>query len=135
MLIAVGLAGVGLPVAGSIALAAAIHQPVGRLAGSVPAIRVVGGLAGVAFGWLPRWTVWAWAALILFMLFGQFGTLLHLSHWVLVVSPFSHVPSLPGVAFDADAASHLVGLSVLAVALAAVSTAGVRGRDIGASRV
>jgi polyether ionophore transport system permease protein len=96
----------------------------------LPAIWVVAGLAGVAFGWLPRWTVWAWAALILFMLIGQFGRLLHLAGWVLDLSPFSHVPSLPGAAFDVGAARDLVGLSALAVVLMAVSAVGVRRRDI-----
>jgi ABC-2 type transport system permease protein len=96
----------------------------------LPAIWVVGGLAGVLFGWLPRWTVWAWAALMMFVLIGQFGRLLHLWGWVLDLSPFSHVPNLPGAEFNVAAASDLVALSVLAAVLAAASAVGIRRRDI-----
>jgi ABC-2 type transport system permease protein len=96
----------------------------------LPAIWVVGGLAGVLFGWLPRGTVWAWAALMFFVLIGQFGRLLHLSGWVLDLSPFSHVPNLPGADFDATAASELIVLSALAAVLTAVSAVGIRRRDI-----
>jgi ABC-2 type transport system permease protein len=96
----------------------------------LPAIWVVGGLAGVLFGWLPGRTVLAWAALILFVLIGQFGRLLHLAGWVLDLSPFSHVPNLPGADFDVAAASDLIVLSALAAVLAAVSAVGIRRRDI-----
>jgi ABC-2 type transport system permease protein len=102
----------------------------GAALAQLPAIWVVGGLAGVLFGWLPRWTVWAWAALIWFALIGQLGSLLHLAGWVLDLSPFSHVPNLPGAEFDVAAAFELVALSALAAVLAAVSAVGIRRRDI-----
>jgi ABC-2 type transport system permease protein len=64
------------------------------------------------------------------VLVGQFGQLLHLAGWVLELSPFSHVPSLPGAAFDVAGALNLVALSVLAVTLGIVAAIGIRRRDI-----
>ncbi len=107
-----------------------ITNLLGASLAQLPAIWVVGGLAGVLFGWLPRWTLWAWAVLMLFVLIGQFGRLLHVWGWVLDLSPFSHVPNLPGADFDAAAASDLIVLSALASVLAAVSAVGIRRRDI-----
>ena len=56
------------------------------------------------------------------------GALLQLSHWVLDISPFTHVPKLPG---GAVSAAPLVWLSLIAVALAAAGLVGLRRRDIG----
>jgi ABC-2 type transport system permease protein len=57
-----------------------------------------------------------------------FGPALQLSQKVLDISPFTHVPKLPGGAFTAR---PLVWLSGIAVALAVVCLAGLRHRDIG----
>jgi len=53
---------------------------------------------------------------------------LQMSHWVLDVSPFTHVPRLPG---GTVSAAPLLWLSALAVALAVTGLAALRHRDIG----
>jgi ABC-2 type transport system permease protein len=53
---------------------------------------------------------------------------LQLSHWVLDISPFTHVPRLPG---GTVSASPLLWLSLVALALGAVGLAALRRRDIG----
>lgn len=58
----------------------------------LPAVCVLTGIALALFGLLPRLTVPAWAALVAFVLFGQFGALLRLDRWLLDLSPFIHLP-------------------------------------------
>jgi ABC-2 type transport system permease protein len=106
---------------------------VARLVGAglvqLPAALVLAGVAAALFGLAPRASVaGGWTALgaVFLMLF--LGAALQLSHWVLDISPFSHVPKLPG---GTASAAPLVWLSVIAVALAAAGMAGLRRRDIG----
>lgn len=59
---------------------------------------------------------------------GRASQVIQLSHRVLDISPFTHVPRLPG---GTVSASPLLWLSVIAVALARAGLAGLRCRDIG----
>jgi ABC-2 type transport system permease protein len=65
---------------------------------------------------------------VAFLLLGEFGTVLGLAPAVQDLSPFAHVPSLPG---GDSSAAPVVGLSVVAAALLAAGAAGFRRRDIG----
>lgn len=75
-------------------------RDVGRvLAGALvqlPAVWVVVGLVVAAYGLTPRMTPVGWAALVLFLLLGELGPLLQLPGWALDLSPYGHVPRLPG---------------------------------------
>ncbi len=105
---------------------------VARLVGAglaqAPAALVLAGIAAALFGLAPKasvaggWTALGVAILMLFL-----GATLQLSHWVLDISPFTHVPKLPG---GTVSAAPLVWLTVIAVALAAAGLAGLRRRDI-----
>ncbi len=105
---------------------------VARLVGAglaqAPAALVLAGIAAALFGLAPKasvaggWTALGVAVLMLFL-----GATLQLSHWVLDISPFTHVPKLPG---GTVSAAPLVWLTVIAVALAAAGLAGLRRRDI-----
>ena len=63
------------------------------------------------------------AVLLLFL-----GSMLPVSHWVLDVSPFQHLPKLPG---GPVSAVPLVWLSLIALALGLLGLAGLRRRDLG----
>jgi ABC-2 type transport system permease protein len=90
---------------------------------------VVAAVAVALFGLLPRWSVTGgWTALALATLAALLGPALRLPQWLADISPFSHVPRLPG---SAVTAAPLIWLSVVALALAAAGLAGLRRRDLG----
>jgi ABC-2 type transport system permease protein len=109
-----------------------IGGTVARLTGAalstLPAVWVVMAVAVLLYGALPRFTGLAWAALIVFLLLGEFGDLLDLPQWLVDLSPFTHLPALPGGTFEW---APLVALTVVAAALGAVGVAALRRRDIG----
>ena len=93
-----------------------------------PAALVVGGLAALLFGFLPRLSVpvsWSVLGVVVAMLL--LGATVGLSHWVLDLSPFTHLPKLPG---GPVTALPLVLLSVIAVLLGVAGLAGLRHRDL-----
>jgi putative exporter of polyketide antibiotics len=103
-----------------------------RLAGAglaqVPAVWVMAGLAVGVFGLAPRIAVpVAWTALGAAVLITLLGPAIRLSHWVLDVSPFSHIPKLPGAPVTA---APLAWLVVVAAVLAVAGLAGFRRRDL-----
>ena len=95
----------------------------------LPAALVIVGVAMAAFGLVPEACAGiAWTVLGLVFFVNIFGQSLQLSHWVLDISPFPHVPRLPGGTVDA---APLLWLSVLAITLCVIGLAGLRRRDIG----
>jgi ABC-2 type transport system permease protein len=116
-----GLRGGGGPTLPALALGALVQ---------LPAVWVLGGLALALHGLAPRWTAAAWAALVALLLVEQLGRLLGLGAWILALSPFAHLPQVPGA--DVSPAP-LAALVAVAGALAAAGLVGLRRRDIGAS--
>ena len=101
-------------------LAAALAQ--------VPAAWVLAGLAVALVGLAPRVTVAAaWTMLALVALVDLLGRSLGLSQWVLDLTPFAHVPALPGGVFTA---TPLIWLTVVAAGLAVAGLAAFRRRDL-----
>jgi ABC-2 type transport system permease protein len=93
----------------------------------LPAVLVLSGLAMALFGLLPRLTSVSWAALAVSAFLVLIGPLLRLSHWLLDVAPFSHIPKVPGADVSAVPLAWLLGIAVV---LAAAGLAGFRRRDI-----
>jgi len=94
----------------------------------IPAVWVIIGIVVAAFGLVPRLVVLGWVALVGFMLLGEFGALFELSQVVMDVSPFAHVPRMPGGDF---AAAPMLWLTAIAAGLIAIGLAGFRRRDVG----
>ncbi|HEV8280186.1 MAG TPA: ABC transporter permease [Streptosporangiaceae bacterium] len=105
----------------------ALGQLLGSALVQLPAVWVLTGIAVALFGLVPRWSAAAWGALVAFLVLTELGSVLNLSRWVTDISPFTHVPKLPGGAF---AATPLLWLACIAVALTAVGLVALRRRDL-----
>jgi polyether ionophore transport system permease protein len=93
----------------------------------LPAVWVLATIAVLLFGVLPRFSMAAWVALVGCLVLSLVGPAVRLSQWLLDVSPFTHVPHLPGGSANAV---PLVVLTVIAVLLAVGGLAGLRRRDL-----
>jgi len=94
----------------------------------IPAVWVVIGIVMAAFGLVPRLSVLGWVALAGFVLLGELGPLFELSQVVMDVSPFAHVPRMPGGDF---AIAPMLWLTAIAAGLIVIGLAGLRRRDVG----
>jgi ABC-2 type transport system permease protein len=106
-----------------------VTRLLGAAMAQLPASLAVAGVATLLFGLLPRASVaGAWTVVGVLVLIALFGQVLRLSQPILDVSPFTHVPKLPGAAVTA---TPLLWLSLAVLALIAAGLAALRRRDIG----
>ena len=105
-----------------------VPRLLGASMAQLPAAWVLAGIAMALIGLLPTLDAIAWGALVAFLLCGLLGPLLRLPQWALDISPFTHVPKLPGGVFTA---APLIWLTLAACLLTAAGLAGLRRRDIG----
>jgi ABC-2 type transport system permease protein len=106
------------------------HQLPRVLAGAIvqlPAVWVLAAIAVALFGLLPRLAFAAWGPLVVCLLLGLVGAAVQLDQWLLDVSPFTHIPKLPGAAM---ATAPLIRLLAVTGALGAAGLVGLRRRDI-----
>jgi ABC-2 type transport system permease protein len=106
------------------------HEVV-RLVGSalvqLPAGLVLVGVTAALFGALPHQAAAAWGALVFFLLLGEVGPLLRLDQWVMDLSPFGHLPRVPG---NPVTVLPLVVLTVVSAVLVVAGLWGFRRRDV-----
>jgi ABC-2 type transport system permease protein len=93
----------------------------------LPAVWVLVGVTVALYGLARRAAPFAWAVLVATFLASEIGPLLNLPHWVRDLSPFTHVPALPG---GEVTAGPLVGLLAAAAALIGVGLWALRRRDL-----
>ncbi|KAB1987700.1 ABC transporter permease [Streptomyces triticiradicis] len=93
----------------------------------VPAVWTLGGLAVLLYGLSPRLAPGAWAAAGLALLLGWIGPALKIPQAVLDLSPFGHLPRLPG---GTMAWTPVLVLTAIAVALTAAGLVCLRRRDL-----
>ncbi|MCH0539820.1 ABC transporter permease [Streptomyces sp. MUM 203J] len=99
----------------------------GAAAVQLPAVWLLGAIAVLLHGAFPRAAVAAWGVAGLSLAIGWIGPALNLPQSVMNLSPFGHLPKLPG----ADPAwTPVVTLLGLAVVLVAAGLAGLRRRDV-----
>lgn len=100
----------------------------GAAAVQLPGQLVMIGIVLAAFGIASRFAMMGWAALVTFLFIGELGPLIPLDQWVMDVSPFTHIPKMPGPVLHA---TPLVALTVAALALGTVGFVGFSRRDVG----
>ena len=88
---------------------------------------VIVGVAVALFGLAPRAMMAAWGVLGACVLLSLLGPLLGVPGWVLDLSPFEHVPQLPG---GEVSAAPLVSLCAVAAGLTALGMLAFRRRDL-----
>ncbi|HET6501921.1 MAG TPA: ABC transporter permease [Amycolatopsis sp.] len=100
----------------------------GATMAQLPAVWVVAGLAVAVFGFLPKYSVLGWSVASLSLALTLYGPILRLPQAVLDVSPFTHIPKLPGATLTATPLLWLTGIAAIALFC---GLAGFRRRDIG----
>ncbi|MBA2807863.1 ABC transporter permease [Streptomyces sp. KM273126] len=93
----------------------------------LPAVWVIGGVAVLLHGLLPRAAVAAWAVAGAVLLIGWIGPALDVPQTVLDVSPFGHLPKLPGGEMEWG---PVLLLTAIAAALVAGGLGALRRRDL-----
>lgn len=131
------LGGAGLLLLSTLALGltAAVMQDewslVGELLGAglayVPALWLVIGIMTALFGLFPAAMTFGWVVVVYAVFVGLLGEVLQLPEGMFNLSPFHHVPPLPGGEFSI---APLAVLTLTAAALTAVGLAGFRRRDL-----
>lgn len=121
--------------AGSLGILAAVDQDdtsllfstLGAALAYIPAIWLVIGIAAALYGALPRLLVLPWVVLIFGVFAGLFGDMVNLPAWARALSPFEHVPDLPGGTLEIWPIAILATLAMLLIALGQAS---FRSRDL-----
>jgi ABC-2 type transport system permease protein len=93
----------------------------------VAGVWVIGGVAVLLYGVAPRAATAAWGVAGAVLLIGWVGPALDVPQAVLDVSPFGHLPKLPGGGMEWGPVGVLVGLAMV---LVAAGLAGLRRRDV-----
>ncbi len=104
---------------------------VGRLAlaalAQLPAVWVLAGIAAALIGFAPRFAAGAWAFLAGFLVLSLVGSALQWNEVVLDISPFTHLPRLPGGTFSV---APVIWLVLIAVVAGAAGLTGLRRRGM-----
>ncbi|MFJ3527379.1 MULTISPECIES: ABC transporter permease [unclassified Streptomyces] len=130
LLIAFGGAAL-IMVAGGLGLAAGYGHELPAVLGAaliqLPAVWLLGGVTALLYGTLPKAAPAAWGLVGICLALGWIGPALDLPQPVMDLSPFTHLPKLPGAELVWGPA---VLLTVLAAALTAGGLAALRRRDM-----
>jgi ABC-2 type transport system permease protein len=100
---------------------------VGACLVQLPAVWVIGGLTLALYGAAPRLAPAAWGVAVAVLLIGWVGPALNAPRIVLDLSPFGHLPKLPGVGMEWG---PVLTLLALAVVLVGAGLAALRRRDL-----
>ncbi|MEU6822631.1 ABC transporter permease [Streptomyces atriruber] len=99
----------------------------GACLAQLPAVWVLGGVTVLLAGAFPKAAPAAWGVVGVCLAIGWIGPVLELPGAVMDLSPFGHLPKLPGSAMSWP---PLVLLTVIAAALVTAGLAGLRRRDM-----
>lgn len=104
-----------------------VPRQLGAALTQLPAIWAVAAVGVLLFGVAPRFVQAAWGVLAVVLSFGQLGPVLKVPQWTMDLSPFTHVPKLPGGTYSSV---PMGWLTLVAVAIGVVGLIGLRRRDL-----
>lgn len=109
---------------------ASLAQTVGGALVQLPAVWVIGAVTALLYGAVPGHASAGWAVAGAALALGWIGPALNLPRAVLDLSPFAHLPRIPGS--EALTWAPLLMLTVLAATLLAAALTALRRRDLAA---
>ncbi len=104
-----------------------VPRLIGAAMVQLPAVWLLAAITIAIFGLFPRLSPVAWAGPAICILIGFTSAGVQLDEWVKDISPFSHLPQLPGGSTEAG---PLITLVAIAVVLGLVGLVGLRRRDL-----
>jgi ABC-2 type transport system permease protein len=93
----------------------------------LPSVWLLAAITLLSFGLVPRFAPVAWGIFVAFVALYLLGSISGMPQWVLNLTPFSHVPRVPGEALRPD---PLLWLLAIGVALTLAGLAAFRRRDV-----
>ncbi|MFC5746380.1 ABC transporter permease [Actinomadura rugatobispora] len=104
-----------------------VPKLVGAALAQLPAVWLIAAVTVAFFGLLPRFSSAGWGALAVAAVLMLFGGALQADQWLMDISPFTHIPKLPGADVTA---TPLLWLTAAVLALGAAGLTGFRRRDL-----
>ncbi|TDC82461.1 ABC transporter permease [Actinomadura sp. 7K507] len=119
--------GAGIAAAFSVGDAELLYTMPAAALAYAPAVWVAAGVVVALYGLAPKAMGLAWAVVVYAVIVTTFGGLLQFPDWMNDLSPFGHVPQLPGAQMSWP---PVLVLTAIAAALVAVGLAAFRRRDL-----
>ena len=128
LVMAAGGLGVGI---GAGAVLGDFRGWVGRMVRSglitTPALWIIAAAAVALFGLVPKWTPGAYGVFGVMVFIAYLGPLIDAGQWFLDLTPYTHIPKIPGGVFHW---TPLVWMTAISLVLTAAGLAGLRRRDV-----
>jgi ABC-2 type transport system permease protein len=94
---------------------------------TTPALWVIAAAGVALFGLVPKWTAAAYGVFGLMVFIAYLGPLVNAGQWFLDLTPYTHIPKVPGSEFHW---APLVWMTAISAVLAGAGLVGVQRRDI-----
>lgn len=105
----------------------AISRFTGAILAQLPGVMVLGALARLMVGVLPRWAPFAWLGVGFCVVVLMFGEVLSFPQWVVALSPFEHLASVPA---ESMAWGPFATVAGIAIAMNGAAMVGFSRRDV-----
>ena len=94
---------------------------------TTPALWIIAAVGVALFGLLPKWSAAVYGVFGVLVFISYLGPAINASQWLLDLTPFTHIPRIPGGVFHWTPLAWMTGIAAV---LAAAGLAGLRRRDM-----